>query len=153
MGLFGNFPASLLHQATDNLFSLISVQLSIHGNLKTTVEVFRDFLGQLPKELQTSLLKRAEKSLDQAYSVRCLMVIWMSCLDNVNNLKEVSTPRYLYNDSEARKMALEKLAELGRSSKRSGQVQCLSFFMYSFYTHSRNKQPLFELNEGNTLEI
>ena len=140
-------PASLLNQATDGLFSLISVQMAKH-DLRMTVKVFQDYLGQLPKELQSLLLTKAEKSLDQAYSVRCLIVIWMSCLEHVTQLKEISTPRYLYNDDEARTMALEKLEELGQNDKRSNQLNCLSLFMYSFYTHSRLKKPIFELNDG-----
>ena len=42
--------------------------------------------------IQTLLIKMAEKNLDHSYTVRTLLMIWWSCIDN-GNIKDVSTPR------------------------------------------------------------
>ena len=45
-----------------------------------------------PLVIQTLLIKMAEKNLDHSYTVRTLLMIWWSCIDN-GNMKDVSTPR------------------------------------------------------------
>ena len=82
----------------------------------------------------------ASHILDQTYTVRSLLVIWLSCIDN-GSIKEISTPRYLYNDEEGRKCILKQLDKFNHCDK----VKKLSFLMYSFYSHSRRKSDEFVL--------
>ena len=80
--------------------------------------------------MNTTFIQDAEKNLDHSYTVRTLLTVWWSCIDN-GNTTEISTPRYLYNDDEGRKLVLTKLGTL----QNTGKVSELSFFMYSFYRH------------------
>ena len=84
-------PNKLVHQCIDSIFGLISLQISEHG-FKTALPHLEPFLSQLPRELQTLLINMAEKNLDHSYTVRTLLMIWWSCIDN-GNIKDISTPR------------------------------------------------------------
>ena len=93
-------------------------------------------------------LTRISYILDQTYTVRSLLVIWLSCIDN-GSIKDISTPRYLYNDEEGRKCILKKLDQFNHCDK----VKQLSFLMYSFYSHSRKKSDEFVLQGTYTFQI
>ena len=84
-------PARLIHQCIDSIFGVVSLQISEHG-FKTALPHLEPYLSQLPRELQTLLIKMAEKSLDHSYTVRTLLMIWWSCIDN-GNIKDISTAR------------------------------------------------------------
>lgn len=43
----------------------------------------------------------AEKNLDHSYTVRTLLMIWWSCIDN-GNIIDVSTPRQVLFDNSIR---------------------------------------------------
>lgn len=133
-------PVRLVYQSIDSINALISMQIVEHGFSKTLLN-FKPSLSQLPRELQTLLLKSAEKSLDQVYTVRTLLLIWMACVEN-GNIKEILTPRYLYNDEDGRKFILSKLGQFGQLS--TDKVDKLSFFMYSFYNHGKAGSKGFE---------
>ena len=125
-------PNTLVHQCIDSIFNWIAMQTSQHG-FHLSVLQFQPYLSELPKEIQNLMFKMAEKHLDQTYTVRSLVIIWLSCIDN-GTIKEISTPRYLYNDEEGRKCILNKLSQCENCDK----VKQLSFLMYSFYSHSKN---------------
>ena len=126
-------PNTLVYQCIDHIFSWIAIQTSKQSSFQTSVNCLQTYLSELPKELQNLILKCAEKHLDQTYTVRSLVVIWLSCVDNGTN-KEISTPRYLYNDEEGRKRILNKLENCHHGEK----IRQISFLMYSFYSHLRS---------------
>ena len=143
-------PPNLVHQCVNRIFHLVRWNISQNG-FKEALSNVEPYLSQLPRELQTLLINRAERQLDQLYTIRTLLTIWWSCIDN-GDAKEVSTPRYLYNDEEGRKWILKKLGTLNNNEK----VTKLSFLMYSFYSHLSvkigHKQAEFLL-EGSKINI
>ena len=54
-------PARLIHQCIDSIFGVVSLQISEHG-FKTALPHLEPYLSQLPRELQTLLIKMAENS-------------------------------------------------------------------------------------------
>lgn len=125
-------PVKLVYQSIDSINALISMQIAQQG-FSSTLLNFKPSLSQLPRELQSLLLQSAEKNLDQIYTARTLLVVWLSCVEN-GDTKEISTPRYLYNDEDGRKFILNKLGQF--AEKAAEKVTRLSFLMYSFYNHS-----------------
>ena len=126
-------PNTLVYQCIDHIFTWIAIQTSKQSSFQNSVNCLQTYLSELPKELQNLILKSAEKHLDQTYTVRSLVVIWLSCVDN-GTIKEISTPRYLYNDEEGRKRIINKLDNCHHCEK----VRQISFLMYSFYSHLRS---------------
>ena len=127
--IFQAQPLRLTHQCLDSVFELVSIVTAKHG-LEASIDQISPLLSELPRELQSLLLKTAEKSLDFTYSVVNLLVIWLSCVDNGCSA-EISTPKYLYNLEEGRKWILKKLGQY-QNVKVTRQ---LSLQMYGFYSH------------------
>lgn len=124
-----NSPGKLVHLCIDKLFHVVRFHISQNG-FKNAVLQLEPFLKQLPRELQTLLIQLAEKNLDHTYTIRTLLTIWCACIENAHH-KEITTPRYLYNDEEGRKCILRKLGTLAQPEK----INKVSLFMYSFYSH------------------
>ena len=122
-------PIRLTHLCLDSVFELVSMLTAKHG-LQASIDQISPLLSELPRELQSLLLKTAEKSLDFTYSVPNLLVIWIACVDNGCS-SEISTPKYLYNLEEGRKWILKMLGQY-QNVKVTRQ---LSLQMYSFYSH------------------
>ena len=126
-------PAPLLHQCFDGIFTLVSEIISKYG-FQNAIDYTKSILSELPRECQTLLLKTAEKNLDFTHSVRSLLLIWISCVQN-GQFDEIYTPKYLYNDDEARKCVLELLGQYNSCTKGKVGIRQLSFQMYNFYSH------------------
>jgi hypothetical protein len=67
MKCFGSLsPARLTQLSIDSIFELVSLQLA-KTDFKSTVIQFHEILSGLPRELQTQLVKTAEKKLDETF--------------------------------------------------------------------------------------
>ena len=74
-------PNTLVYQCIDSIFDWIAMQKSQLGFRNTVIQL-QPYLSEIPKELQNLMLKTAEKHLDQTYTVRSLVIIWLSCIGN-----------------------------------------------------------------------
>ncbi len=139
-------PPKLVHQCVDKVFQLVSLSNS-HIGFHHGLLQLEPILSELPRELQSLLIKMAEQNLDHTYSVRTLLSIWYLCVDS-GDVNEICTPRYLYNDEEGRKLILKKMETM----KHADKVSKLSFFMYSFYSHLSGRSKTSDCSAGFLLE-
>ena len=116
---------------TDGVFQLVSTIISNYG-FTQSIDQTKPLLAQLPRELQSLLLKTAEHNLDFTYSVRTLLMIWTACMENPGFLDEINTPKYLYNDPEGRAWILKMLGQY----QHKVTARRLSLQMYNFYNNS-----------------